>query len=66
MTMARLEPQLDPERFIRISRSAVVSVAHVRSIEKKGRNDSWVLLDTGDRVGASRNLDLLEERLGKG
>lgn len=63
MTLARLEPQLDPDRFVRISRSAIVSVAHVISIEKKGRNDSWVVLESGDRVGASRNLGLLEKKV---
>ncbi|MDF1851750.1 MAG: LytTR family DNA-binding domain-containing protein [Verrucomicrobiales bacterium] len=63
MTMARLEPQLDPECFVRISRSVMVSVSHVASIEKKRRNEYWVRLDTGERVGASRNLDLLEKKL---
>ncbi|MEM7014255.1 MAG: LytTR family DNA-binding domain-containing protein, partial [Verrucomicrobiota bacterium] len=63
MTMAKLEPQLSPDQFIRVSRSAIVAVSRVTSIEKGGRHDSWVNLDTGDRVGASRNLDELQERV---
>ncbi|MEO0448187.1 MAG: LytTR family DNA-binding domain-containing protein, partial [Verrucomicrobiota bacterium] len=56
MTMAKLEAQLDAEGFVRVSRSAIVGVRHVLSIEKRQRHDFWVHLDTGDRVGASRNL----------
>ena len=63
MTMARLERELDPENFVRVSRSAMVSVRRIASIEKRGRHDSWVKLETGEKVAATRNLDTLEERL---
>lgn len=63
MTMAKLESQLAPQHFIRVSRSAIVAIGAVVSIEKKQRHEFWVNLKTGDRVGASRNLDQLEERI---
>ncbi|MEM9282356.1 MAG: LytTR family DNA-binding domain-containing protein [Verrucomicrobiota bacterium] len=63
MTMAKLEKLLNPDHFVRVSRSAIVPIKRVASIDKKGRHDSWVSLDTGERIGASRNLDKLEERV---
>ncbi|MEM1293935.1 MAG: LytTR family DNA-binding domain-containing protein [Verrucomicrobiota bacterium] len=65
MTMAKLESQLAPDQFVRVSRSGIVAAARVKSIEKRGRHDSWVNLDTGDRVGATRNLDSLGETIKK-
>lgn len=63
MTMAKLESQLDPNQFVRVSRSAIVAVKRVVSVEKKGRHEYWVHLNDGARVGASRNLDDLEKRI---
>ena len=41
-----------------------IAVSRVVSIEKKRRHEFWVHLDSGERVGASRNLDELEEKIG--
>jgi two-component system LytT family response regulator len=65
MTMAKLETQLNPDQFVRVSRSAIVAVTRVTSIEKKGRHEFWVHLDTGDRIAASRNLESLEQAIMK-
>ena len=44
-----LEAKLDPKKFVRIHRSAIVNVDFVREIHREGRADGWVLLANGDR-----------------
>jgi two-component system LytT family response regulator len=44
-----LESKLDPKRFARIHRSAIVNVEFVREIHREGRTEGWVLLANGDR-----------------
>lgn len=48
-SIRNLEARLDPERFVRIHRSAIVNVDFVREIHREGRTDGWVLLENGDR-----------------
>lgn len=50
-----LETQLDPNKFIRLHRSAIVNLDHVREIHRDGQAEGWVLLSTGDRVRLNRN-----------
>jgi two-component system LytT family response regulator len=49
-----LETKLDPHKFVRLHRSAIVNLAHVREIHRDGRSDGWVLLSTGERVRLNR------------
>jgi two-component system, LytTR family, response regulator len=51
-SIKKLETELDPEKFIRIHRSAIVNVNYVREIHREGA-EGWVLLSTGDRVRMS-------------
>ena len=44
-----LEGRLDPARFVRIHRSAIVNIDFVREIHREGRTDGWVLMGNGDR-----------------
>jgi two-component system, LytTR family, response regulator len=44
-----LETKLDPKKFVRIHRSAIVNVDFVCEIHREGRTDGWVLLANGDR-----------------
>lgn len=44
-----LETRLDPAKFVRIHRSAIVNLDFVREIHREGRGEGWVLLSTGDR-----------------
>ena len=44
-----LEARLDPRKFVRIHRSAIVNVAYVREIHREGRAEGWVLLANGSR-----------------
>ncbi|MEM9017105.1 MAG: response regulator transcription factor [Verrucomicrobiota bacterium] len=64
-TLAKLEATLDPDLFVRVSRSVVVPVSQVAAIEKEGRNDVWIRLQSGERLGASRNLEKLRELVAK-
>lgn len=45
-----LETKLNPNKFIRLHRSAIVNIDHVREIHRDGRAEGWVLLSTGERV----------------
>lgn len=50
-----LETKLDPNKFIRLHRSAIVNLDHIREIHRDGQAEGWVLLSTGDRVRLNRN-----------
>lgn len=50
-----LETKLDPKKFIRLHRSAIVNLDHVREIHRDGNAEGWVLLSTGARVRLNRN-----------
>jgi len=52
-SIKKLEGELDPKRFIRIHRSAIVNIDCVREIHREGRSEGWVLLSNGDRVRMS-------------
>jgi two-component system LytT family response regulator len=45
-----LEAKLNPNKFVRLHRSAIVNIDHVREIHRDGRAEGWVLLSTGERV----------------
>jgi two-component system, LytTR family, response regulator len=46
----QLAGTLDPAKFVRVHRSAIVNIGHVREILREGRSEGWVLLSNGDRV----------------
>lgn len=52
-SIKKLETQLDPAKFIRIHRSAIVNIDCVREIHREGRSEGWVLLSSGTRVRMS-------------
>lgn len=62
-TMASLEARLDPQRFIRVSRAAIVSIAQIREVQPLFNGDFVVLLKDGAQVNGSRRyreaLDVL-------
>ena len=53
-TLGALEQRLDPDRFRRISRSAVVNLDRVREVQPWFHGDAIVILETGARVTLSR------------
>lgn len=45
-----LETKLDPAKFVRLHRSAIVNIDHVSEIHRDGQTEGWVVLSTGERV----------------
>jgi two-component system LytT family response regulator len=62
-TMVSLEARLDPQRFTRVSRAAIVSIAQIREVQPLFDGDFVVLLKNGTQVNGSRRyraaLDVL-------
>jgi two-component system LytT family response regulator len=52
--MGRLERELDPERFVRIHRSAIVQVDRIKELLPDFHGDFVVVLRNGARVTLSR------------
>jgi two-component system LytT family response regulator len=66
-TLARLAEALDPERFVRISRSAIVNVTQIREVQSWFHGDYLVILDDGSRVQSTRSYrHHLEQVIGRG
>lgn len=53
-TLAELESELDPSRFVRIHRSAIVNVERVRQIRPYLKGDAYVDLADGTQLRLSR------------
>jgi two-component system LytT family response regulator len=63
--MTALESQLDPARFIRIHRSAIVAIDQVATLLRGAGGDYEVKMKNGARLAVSRGRRAeLEERLG--
>jgi two-component system LytT family response regulator len=54
-TMNGIELRLDPQRFIRVHRSATVNIDAVKEVQPLFHGDHEVLLRTGASVGVGRN-----------
>jgi two-component system LytT family response regulator len=54
-TITALERKLDPERFARTHRSAIVSLDRVRSLEPMAAGEYVITLSTGAKVPLSRS-----------
>lgn len=55
-TMTSLEARLDPRRFVRVSRAAIVSIARIREVQPLFNGDFVVLLRNGAQVNGSRRF----------
>jgi two-component system, LytTR family, response regulator len=66
-TMKTLEERLDPRRFARIHRSAIVNLSRVRELQPLFSGEYVVLLTTGAKLTLSRGYrDTFRDRLGFG
>jgi two-component system LytT family response regulator len=64
--ISKLEEQLDPERFVRISRSTIINVEQIRELQPWFRGDSRVILHDGtilmwSRLYVSRLREILNQ-----
>jgi two-component system, LytTR family, response regulator len=65
-TMAEIETELDPERFVRVHRSAIVNLDRVRELHPLFRGDSVLVLQDGTKLRLSRaRREEFERRLTK-
>jgi two-component system LytT family response regulator len=65
-TMNAIESRLDPSRFLRISRSAMVNIERVRELQPMFHGDYAVILRNGTRLSLSRTYrDRLQQLMGK-
>lgn len=63
-TLASLEARLDPDRFVRIHRSAIVQIDRITETRALSHGDAEVVLRDGTSVSASRTWrDALQKRL---
>jgi two-component system LytT family response regulator len=53
-SMTGFESQLDPSRFMRVHRSAIVNVDHIEEIQPSSSGDRIIILRSGVRVRLSR------------
>lgn len=54
-TMASLEQQLDPARFIRIHRSTIVNIDRIREVRPRDSGELLVVLEGGQRLNLGRS-----------
>ena len=65
-TMAEIEEELDPARFVRVHRSAIVNLDRVRELHPLFRGDSILVLQDGTKLRLSRaRREEFERRLTK-
>ena len=63
-SMSQLERRLDPERFLRVHRSAIVALDRVRRLESRGGGVGRLMLASGRWVPVSRSrFSLVRRRL---
>lgn len=55
-TLNSLEKQLDPEKFLRVSRSAIVNLDRVKELQPMFKGEHIILLHNGKRLAMTRGL----------
>ena len=65
-TLNAMETELDPNRFVRIHRSAIVNIERIKELQPLFNGEHSVHLDNGTKLTLSRSYkDKLFERLGR-
>jgi two-component system LytT family response regulator len=65
LPLDQLENELDPAAFIRVHRSAIVSLQDIRGLERVGTRSTVAILRSGSRIPVSRSRrDALVRALG--
>jgi two-component system, LytTR family, response regulator len=53
-TITDLSNRLDPKQFVRIHRSSIVNLNHIREIYREGETESSVVLADGQKLKMSK------------
>lgn len=53
-TLTALEKRLDPNRFVRVHRSTIVNVEHIKEIRAQSHGEHLIIMETGQRLTLSR------------
>jgi len=62
--MRSLEEWLSPEKFVRVSRSAIVNIERINEIQPMAKGEYIVILHNGKRLTMTRGIRELEQALG--
>ena len=62
-TLSALERQLDGTKFLRVSRSAIVNLDHVKELRPMFKGEYVMILQSGKRLTMTRKLREVEEAL---
>jgi two-component system LytT family response regulator len=62
-TMSALEGQLSGDVFCRVSRSAILNLRRVKELQSLSAGEHVAILEDGQRIGISRSLREVEEKL---
>lgn len=62
-TLGKLEASLDPARFLRVHRSAIVNLTRIRTLEPLFHGEYRIVIDSGDEVTSGRTYRDRLERL---
>jgi len=62
-TMSALESELPAEMFCRVSRSTIVNLRRVKELQSLSAGEHVAILEDGHRIGISRSLREVEEKL---
>lgn len=62
-TLARIEQRLPADRFLRVSRFAIVNLDRIREVQLASDGNHLVLLAGGDKVPLTRGVREIQERL---
>ncbi len=65
-SLAALESRLDPARFVRVSRSAMVNLDRINALATNEAGESTVTLSTGEQLALTRGIRELQARLEMG
>ena|SRR5437773_10264926 len=60
-TLSALERQLDPDKFLRISRSAIVNLDHIKELLPMFQGEHVVVLHNGKQFAMTRGLREVEK-----
>jgi two-component system LytT family response regulator len=64
-TLSAMEARLGPAGFMRINRSMIVNLGHIREIQPVGSGRYCILLKSGARLDMTCSLSELQARLGE-